>query len=250
MTMTHQLPVGESIPIDVLIDRLGQVPSYSIGRLPGNALLLPNGRVSGQHACLIRCSDHVFILEDLGSKNGTFVNEVRISRKIISTNDHLRFADCEHTVGTLLALLPPTPTPPLPPTPTKEPLDFTTEFGQLQAVFEQYPKLRKNCRDREKMIRTGSVILSSVVGITAVLSTGGVGLPLIHVLSGAGLSMLVPTLCSSLLSTEEKLEVIDKEYRERYRCPNPACRDPFGTREWEALARQKICRHCKAVWMG
>lgn len=100
------------------------------------------------------------------------------------------------------------------------------------------------------MIRTGSVILSSVVGISSVLSTGGAALPLLHIMSGAGLSMLVPTLCSTLLSTEEKLEVIDKEYREKYRCPNPACRDPFGPREWELLAQQKSCRRCQAVWVS
>ena len=247
--MTHPLPAPDLLPIDRLIDQLGQLPSYPIGRQPGSALLIANGRVSSQHARLIRCSDHVFVLEDTGSKNGTFVNDVRVSRKIIGPDDRLRFADSDFTLPSLLALLPPAMTarPDLNPA-TRDPLDFRLEFGQLQAVFEQYPKLRKNCRDREKMIRTGSVILSSVVGIGAVLSTGGVGLPLIQVLSGAGLSMLVPTLCSTLLSTDEKLEVIDKEYRQRYRCPNPACRDPFGTREWDALARQKTCRQCKAIW--
>jgi hypothetical protein len=62
--------------------------------------------------------------------------------------------------------------------------------------------------------------------------------------------MLIPTLCSTLLSTEEKLEIIDKEYRERYRCPNPACRDPFGMREWELLVQQKTCRRCQAIWVN
>jgi len=62
---------------------------------------------------------------------------------------------------------------------------------------------------------------------------------LLPVLSSAGLSILIPTLCSSLLSTEEKLELIDKEYRDRYRCPNPDCREPFYNREWEQLAQRK-----------
>lgn len=237
----------ENVSIDSLMERLGQLPRHSIGRLPGNTLLIQNNRISGHHASLTCCSNHVYLLEDLGSKNGTFVNNIRITRKIIGSDDHLQFADAEFTVSTLLALQPAKQVP-KPDVRAKDSLDFTVEFGQLQAVFEQYPKLRKSCRDREKMIRTGSVILSSVIGISTVLSTGGVGLPLLQILSGAGLSMLVPTLCSTLLSTDEKLEVIDKEYRERYRCPNSACRDPFGTREWEALARQKTCRQCKAIW--
>ena len=249
--MTHTLPANDTLSIDQLIDRLGELPCYSVGRAPGSNLLIPHGRVSSQHAKLTRCSDHVYIVDDLGSKNGTFVNGARVTRKIIGFDDRLCFAECEFTIATLLALLPPTPVDtPEPPRPVKDPIDFTLEFSQLETVFEQYPRLRKSCRDREKMIRTGSVILSSVVGVSVAISTGGVGLPILHVLSSAGLSMLVPTLCSTLLSTEEKMEVIDKEYRERYRCPNPDCRDQFGSREWQSLARQKTCRHCKAVWVA
>ena len=249
--MTNRLPANESVSIDLLIEQFSQLPSYSIGRQLGNALLLANNRVSGRHATLTQCTEHVYILEDVGSKNGTFVNDNRITRKIIGLDDQLRFADSVYTLPALLALLPARPkvAPPAP-TPAKEPLDFTTEFGQLQAVFEQYPKLKKNCRDREKMIRTGSVILSSVVGIGATLSSGGTALAFLPLLSSAGLGVLVPTLCSTILSTDEKLEIIDKEYRERYRCPNPACRDPFHAREWESLARQKNCRQCKAIWVN
>ncbi|WP_375446684.1 FHA domain-containing protein [uncultured Fibrella sp.] len=248
-TLTHQTPPNETISVDSLIEHLGKLPCYSIGRSAGNTISIPNNRVSGQHATLICCSDHVYLLEDLGSKNGTFVNGTRITRKIISADDQLLFADSEYTVGTLLLLKPAPPTPGVA-SPAKKTLDFSDDFLQLQTVFEQYPKLRKNCRDREKMIRTGSVILSSMVGVGAALGSGGTALAILPLLSSAGLSVLIPTLCSTLLSVDEKLEVIDKEYRERYRCPNPACRDPFGTREWELLARQKTCRQCKAIWVS
>ncbi len=129
------------------------------------------------------------------------------------------------------------------------PLDFSSDFAALESVYRQYPQLKRACRQREKMIRTGSVILSSVVGISAVVASGGTALSLLQVMSSAGLSVLVPTLCSTFLSTDEKLELIDKEYRDRYRCPNPACRNPFGTREWDMLAQQKTCRRCQAVWV-
>ncbi|GAB3261197.1 hypothetical protein GCM10027347_26080 [Larkinella harenae] len=204
----------------------------------------------------MRCSDTCFVLEDLASKNGTFVNELRITRKIIDKHDTVRLADVTYTVDQLLAFLKPDavqPDPATAPSPlagtAPKRLDFTQEFAALQQVFEQYPKLRKDCRNREKMIRTGSVILSSLIGVSAV-ATGGGTLPILQVMSGAGLSVLIPTLCSTLLSTDEKLEVIDKEYRERYRCPNPACRDPFGMREWELIAQQKTCRRCQAVWVN
>ncbi|MBC3787339.1 FHA domain-containing protein [Spirosoma utsteinense] len=246
--------------LDELINRLSQLPTHTIGRRTDNVIVISHGKVSGQHARLILCTPSSFVLEDLDSKNGTFVNGVRITRKVIGQQDHIQLADFTYTVAQLLDLskesvikpvtastnqLPPAALPA-----QKASLDFTNQFADLQRVFDQYPKLRKNCRNREKMIRTGSVILSSIVGISTALSTGGGALPVLQLMSGAGLSMLVPTLCSTLLSTEEKLEIIDKEYREQYRCPNPACRDPFGTREWELLAQQKTCRRCQAIWVN
>ena len=245
--------------LDQFIDRLSQLPTftYTIGRHSANAIVIPDGKVSGQHARLIQCTDTRFVLEDLDSKNGTFVNGVRITRKIIDNQDALQLADTNYTVAQLLQLqrgepaksaAPPQASPRPHPGHDKPSLDFTDQFTDLKRVFEQYPQLRRNCRHREKMIRTGSVILSSIIGISAVVSTGGGAL--LPIMSGAGLSMLIPTLCSTLLSTEEKLEIIDKEYRERYRCPNPACRDPFGAREWELLAQQKTCRRCQAIWVN
>ncbi|GAB3920758.1 FHA domain-containing protein [Larkinella terrae] len=244
--------------IEELIDGLSQLPTYTIGRKTDNAIIVLNGKISSQHARLIQCTDTSFVLEDLASKNGTFVNDLRITRKIVDKKDKIRLADIDYTLDQLLDQLPvdSTELQPLPAIspktalPIEKPLlDFTQEFAELRQVFEQYPKLRRDCRNREKMIRTGSIIVSSLVGISAVVTTGGGALPFLQIMSGAGLSMLIPTLCSTLLSTDEKLELIDKEYRERYRCPNPSCRDPFGLREWEQLAQQKTCRRCQAIWI-
>ncbi|WP_229201868.1 hypothetical protein [Arsenicibacter rosenii] len=170
-------------------------------------------------------------------------------KKLIDSNDVLTFGDTTTTARELIArYLPPPPAEEA--VAKKEPLDFTAEFAALKQVYEQYPQLKRDCRNRERMIRTGSVILSSVVSVGAVLGSGGTALGFLPVLSSAGLSMLVPTLCSTLLSTDEKMEVIDKEYRERYRCPNPECRLPFYSQEWAQLAQQKTCRRCKAIWVS
>lgn len=44
-----------------------------IGRDPNNAIHLPNRQVSRRHARLLK-NGHSYAIEDLGSKNGTFVN--------------------------------------------------------------------------------------------------------------------------------------------------------------------------------
>ena len=58
--------------------------SFTIGRVPGNDLVIDNLAVSGQHAKIFFQADQ-FFLEDLNSLNGTFVNNQR-TRKISLKN--------------------------------------------------------------------------------------------------------------------------------------------------------------------
>ena len=61
----------------------------TIGRLPDNAVILDNPAVSGHHACIFRDGDH-FVVEDLQSTNGTFVNDTRVSRHTLQHGDTVR----------------------------------------------------------------------------------------------------------------------------------------------------------------
>jgi pSer/pThr/pTyr-binding forkhead associated (FHA) protein len=58
----------------------------TIGRLPDNTLVIDNPAVSSHHACVFRDGDH-FVVEDLDSTNGTFVNEERITRHVLRNGD-------------------------------------------------------------------------------------------------------------------------------------------------------------------
>ena len=60
----------------------------TIGRLPDNTLVIDNPAVSSHHACVFRDGDH-FVVEDLDSTNGTFVNEERITRHVLRNGDVL-----------------------------------------------------------------------------------------------------------------------------------------------------------------
>jgi len=53
-----------------------------VGRLPGNEVMLPKGDVSGYHA-RIKYRDGRFIVTDLRSTNGTWVNGRKISEATI-----------------------------------------------------------------------------------------------------------------------------------------------------------------------
>lgn len=69
----------------------------SIGRLPDNAVVVDNPAVSGHHAAVFRDGDH-FVIEDLASTNGTFVNGKRVSRQRLQGGDAVRVCKGTHSI--------------------------------------------------------------------------------------------------------------------------------------------------------
>lgn len=61
-------------------------PVATIGRLPDNTVIIDNPAVSGHHACVFREGDD-YVVEDLQSTNGTFVNEKRVTRHTLQNGD-------------------------------------------------------------------------------------------------------------------------------------------------------------------
>lgn len=90
-------------------------PKFTIGRGPENSLCLPVSVVSRLHAELIRLGQD-FILRDLGSTNGSFINGSRVTELMLSDGDHIRFGSngpemsfrmIENESGQVIALAPP-----------------------------------------------------------------------------------------------------------------------------------------------
>ncbi|MBF0285471.1 MAG: FHA domain-containing protein, partial [Magnetococcales bacterium] len=58
----------------------------TIGRLPGNTVVIDNLAVSRRHARIVR-EDETYFLEDLASYNGVFVNGEKITRRPLGHGD-------------------------------------------------------------------------------------------------------------------------------------------------------------------
>jgi two-component system cell cycle response regulator len=69
---------------------LGPKPAV-IGRDSGCTIIDPDPSVSRRHAIVLLQSDGRFLLTDLGSTNGTFVNDARVESSILADGDHVRF---------------------------------------------------------------------------------------------------------------------------------------------------------------
>lgn len=71
-----------------------QKPDTRIGRGDANELVIDSERVSRLHA-VVTVGDSSVTLTDLDSRNGTFVNGMRIQSQTLKNGDGIRIGDCE-----------------------------------------------------------------------------------------------------------------------------------------------------------
>ncbi len=82
----------------------------TIGREPVNTIAIADGSISGCHA-VIRRSDQGFVLEDLGSRNGSFVNGERLTGpQPLADNDIVRLGKVVLTFNLATQVAPVDPT--------------------------------------------------------------------------------------------------------------------------------------------
>jgi two-component system, cell cycle response regulator len=66
---------------------------YIVGRDTDSDLVISRSAVSRHHAQLVKETDESWWAVDLGSTNGTFVNEQRVTKQPLSDGDQVRFGD-------------------------------------------------------------------------------------------------------------------------------------------------------------
>jgi hypothetical protein len=69
-----------------------QAEILNVGRTPDNHIVVNDIKVSRRHAVLKREGTR-YVLEDLATPNGTFVNDQRIHRQILASGDSIRLGD-------------------------------------------------------------------------------------------------------------------------------------------------------------
>jgi hypothetical protein len=65
-----------------------------IGSKASNEIPLGNVNADNEHAVIIRCGD-LYVIEDLGSANGTFVHERKITKLLLSDEDVISVGNCQ-----------------------------------------------------------------------------------------------------------------------------------------------------------
>ena len=94
-SLSAPLPVAAIAPIGTLTSDSGTMHPLleevtTIGRTAANVIALSDGSISSTHACVVRTAEG-FVIEDLGSRNGTFVNSEKITgKRLLADGDVVR----------------------------------------------------------------------------------------------------------------------------------------------------------------
>lgn len=78
------LKFNEVVLTEIPLDR----PRLTIGRKPDNDLVIDNPAVSGHHAWIFE-EQGTYFIEDLGSVNGTFVNDEKVQKHRLKNTDRV-----------------------------------------------------------------------------------------------------------------------------------------------------------------
>jgi EAL domain-containing protein (putative c-di-GMP-specific phosphodiesterase class I) len=117
---------------------------FRVGRRAGLDLVLPSDSVSKQHAVIYKDGETLRV-RDLGSTNGTWVNEERVDDTAVRVGDILHFAEFEFRIGTQ-------PLEPAAPEPAGGPATASLRGLKLPQRF------LRGTRELTDLIRTAAVV--------------------------------------------------------------------------------------------
>ena len=190
-----------------------------IGKASDNDFVVNDPHVSRYHAKLIREEGGCWLLEDLGSTNGTFVNGAQIVKKHVTPSDTIKLGD-NYVLNISEAL--------------KSNNDYSEEFAAPR-LFQPLP-----------------FALPGVVGV--VIGFLGKGSPELFGLS-LFITICAPTVGIYLGAKQsakipQLLQDLTNQFKIDYVCPK--CGTFLGEIPWESLRNRKQCPmpSCKAKWVS
>ncbi len=209
--------------------------SINIGRADDNNIVVKHEKVGRKHCCIKQLSENEFVVEDLGSSNGTFVNNRQVKQAQIKIGDMLKLADFEVDVQIVLNLFSDTTLPKAMlyeninklETKRLEQEKLYADFQKLKTVYEQY------LNDKKKLLQ-GSTLKNT--GLRA-------GLALIPFVGNA-LGIL-----SSNVTGNVQIKMMERteQFKMEYLCPS--CSHFLGDNPFEILVKRKTCDFCKCKWV-
>lgn len=211
-----------------------------IGKAPDNDVVINDPHVSRYHAQLIRTENDTWIIEDLNSTNGTFVNGDQVMKKRIVATDEIRLGDqYKLSLGDVL----------------KQANDYSEEFNALKEVYDNYikekVKIQASNQFKIRILQSLPFAIPGIIGV--VFGFLGKGSPTLFAVS------LIIAICAPAIGIflgarqsakiPQQLQELTNRFKTAYVCPK--CGVFLGEIPWESLRNRKNCPvfSCKAKWV-
>ena len=200
----------------------------NIGRGADNHLVIKVPSVSSRHCSIRKLPDESYLIEDLDSSNGTFLNGRRIKQAIMKPDDTLTLATFPVDVKMIIGLL----------NASslnagvdyedyrKQELNFL-EFSKLKNVYEEYQKRKRYIMKTNNLKSTGIKAGLSVIPVV-----------------GSALGILSGTITGNV---QADLMELEEGFKRNYICPG--CFKFLGAEPFENLEKRGFCMICKTKWI-
>lgn len=229
--------------MEIIVGRKGQQPFEITDR-----------SVSGKHLKLITMSDGNVLIEDLGSSNGTFIDGVRIIKKVVSRNTVVQMGSTfTFCISDVLPEVKTSSVPRTPPTPPRPEYDeeILRKFQNLESVWNKYQEekinLQKNNASKGFLRMLPMFVLGGlgyVISCIPELADFRTAITL----AGLGIGIMITWISyKSATSLPEQMEKLNQQFQIDYVCPK--CKQFLGFTPFEGLKNRGQCSACKSKWV-
>lgn len=208
-----------------------------VGKQGSQKITISDSTVSRKHCKLTEQADGTFLLEDLGSTNGTFVDGRKVIQTIVSRETML-------TLGTYCVKVDALVGP--------KPEDYTHDFEKLKEVYEKYHsdliELEKSDR-LKNFYRSLPPTLSAIVFAIALFLDGDSAIILRSLMGVITIAFIIWATTGAFKNNKKTPEIrqrLFKQFQIDYVCPK--CKHYLGDIPYENLQNRGNCDYCKCRW--
>ena len=209
--------------------------TITIGRETDNTVQINKPDISSHHVRITRTDENSFYVEDLGSANHTFVDDMPIRKATIGLEEKLRLSkNTPIDLKEIFQIGDKKPT-------TSEPV-YIESFLKLKTLWEATERRKKQIRRKQQiksaLIRTGITLAFVAIALPFHSSLGATFTGIV-IAAGGIASAFVP------IASSDELRTLDERLHSRYVCPY--CGSKFGQWSWNYYADNDKCpnQNCK-----
>lgn len=230
--------------MEIIIGRNGQQP-----------FIINDRTVSGKHIKLTTLPDGNVQVEDLGSSNGTFIDGIRILKKVVSRDSRIQlgtsFTFKVSDVITDKCKCPINIVPSNPPITEEFDSEVLRKFEKLESVWQDYQE--------EKINLQKSNASKGFLRMMPMFVLGGLGYVIscvpelaeyraIATFAGLGVGAVITWISyKSATRLPEQMEKLNQQFQIDYVCPK--CKQFLGFTPFTGLKNKKQCPSCKTKWV-